>query len=216
VNTAVCFFLEETGRVRRSLRRYATGACPAVPHRGYHDASVPVDDAPAVLDGDGYQVATMEKPPREDQRWPRRCACGRSFGDDDPFQVFEETLYRRSDGGELVTIRAAPPGAMWYADWLIRGLDYSDPGAGSPWPWKPGPDGHCLVVRCPDGHDWTIDSRARNCTMPLDNLHYCWCRHGVPPKVTVNKEGCRTCLAGAGSIQTPNWHGFLRDGILTP
>jgi hypothetical protein len=31
---------------------------------------------------------------------------------------------------------------MWHADWLVRGLDFSDPG-GEPWHWWPGPDGLC-------------------------------------------------------------------------
>lgn len=77
---------------------------------------------------------------------------------------------------------------------------------------EPGCEKH-LVVVTPDGHWWDIDSRASNCTMKEDKVHRCWVRHGDPPNVTVDKQGA-TCNAGAGSIQTPDWHGFLRDGKL--
>lgn len=70
-----------------------------------------------------------------------------------------------------------------------------------------------LMVVTPDGHWWDIDSRAGNCTKPEDKYHHCWVRHGKPPDITVDKNGI-TCDAGAGSIQTPKWHGFLRGGYL--
>jgi hypothetical protein len=106
-------------------------------------------------------------------------------------------MFRRSDNGEMTTLGNAPVGAMWYADWM--GIK--------------GPDGHCLVVRLPGGHDWMVDGRCSNCTLPNDNEHQCWVRHGEPPNVTVDKNGL-TCGAGAGSIQIPGWHGFLRNGEL--
>ncbi len=68
-------------------------------------------------------------------------------------------------------------------------------------------------VKLPDGETWYIDSRAANCGLPKDNVHKCWVRHGEPPKLTVNKKG-NTCKAGMGSIQTKNYHGFLRNGVL--
>jgi len=78
-----------------------------------------------------------------------------------------------------------------------------------------GPDGRTLIVRCPDGHDWIIDSRASNCTKKDDNAHWCWVRHGKPEDGTlhVDKNG-NTCAAGAGSIDTGKWHGFLHNGEL--
>lgn len=60
-------------------------------------------------------------------------------------------------------------------------------------------DGPQLMVICPNGSPWNIDSRASNCTMPYDYSHRCWVRTGTPPKVTVDKGG-HTCAAGAGSI----------------
>jgi hypothetical protein len=50
-----------------------------------------------------------------------------------------------------------------------------------------------------------------------DKTHRCWVRHGDPDKgepVHVDKAG-HTCAAGAGSIATPGYHGFLHNGQLT-
>lgn len=93
------------------------------------------------------------------------------------------------------------PGAMWYADEAWNG-------------WK-GPDGRAIYVNCPNGRTWCIDSRAKNCTMPTDNAHRCWIRHGIPPNLTVDKSGGTTCAAGAGSIVCGDYHGFLRNGSFT-
>jgi hypothetical protein len=76
-------------------------------------------------------------------------------------------------------------------------------------------DGQHLFAIVPGGDIWDIHSRASNCTMPQDNKHRCWVLHGTPPNVTVDKNGL-TCAAGAGSIQTRNWHGFLQNGRFTP
>ena len=77
-------------------------------------------------------------------------------------------------------------------------------------------DGRAIVVICPDGHHWAIDGRCSNCTKPDEWTHRCWCRHGTPEKadLTVDKNG-NTCNAGGGSIQTPKWHGFLTNGVLS-
>lgn len=81
-------------------------------------------------------------------------------------------------------------------------------------PFNIGPDGICLMVRLPNGHDWMVDSEASNCTRKGEP-HQCWVRHGDPRecRVSVDKNG-DTCAAGAGSIQGGDWHGFLRDGVL--
>lgn len=92
-------------------------------------------------------------------------------------------------------------GAMWFATWSWRGREWSN---------EVEPPLH---VRCPEHHDWNIDSRASNCTMLDDRLHRCWIRHGEVPNITVDKNGL-TCAAGAGSIMLPKWHGFLRNGQL--
>jgi hypothetical protein len=151
--------------------------------------------------------------PRDDQRWPVACAaCGRHFTETDEGLVDYDRLYQRSDNGELVALRNAPPGSCWDAIWY-RDRDFDQtPGCAS----MIGPDGRTLVLRCPDGHDWVIDSRASNCDRKNDNTHWCWVRHGRPEDGTlyVDKAG-HTCGAGAGSIQTPSWHGFCDMGFLT-
>lgn len=101
--------------------------------------------------------------------------------------------------GRPVTYSEIPAGAMWFADW------YKAP---------KGPDGHHLIVRTPGG-DWHVDGRASNCTRPDDNEHRCWVRHGVPPNVTVDKNG-NTCGCGCSIGQGDRYHGFLRDGYLVP
>lgn len=202
-----CFFLEPTDQVEMELRRYVGakegGPCSAPGGYGYHNADVVVGRGPASACPEFHHGKPVHGDlwPRDDARWPARCACGYDFKPDDEWQFNPHTLYRRSDGGELVTLRKAPPGAMWFAPWFSDSPQYQ------------GPDGNTLIVRCPDGHDWIVDSRASNCTMPQDNVHKCWVRHGTAPDITVDKNGL-TCAAGAGSILTPKWHGFLRNGWL--
>ncbi len=75
-------------------------------------------------------------------------------------------------------------------------------------------DGQHLHVILPNGRHWDIDSRASNCTLPNDRTHRCWIRTGEPPQVTAGKAG-HTCSAGAGSILSGDYHGFLRNGVLT-
>jgi hypothetical protein len=150
-----------------------------------------------------------------------------------------DTEMRRPDTGEIFTkMRDLPLGACWeQRPWRGRRGDderqlhnwISNRDAdGQPFPDPPegegrrcrlidrrGKDGRVLVVRLPDGHDWVIDSRANNCTLPLDDKHWCWVREGRPEDGTlhVGKSG-RTCSAGAGSIATGRYHGFLRHGRL--
>jgi hypothetical protein len=71
------------------------------------------------------------------------------------------------------------------------------------------------IIPCSSGtHWWCIDHRASNCTMPDDNEHRCWVRHGEDGDVIhVDKNGT-TCAAGAGSIMVDGFHGFLHHGVL--
>lgn len=108
-------------------------------------------------------------------------------------------IYARTDTGEEMVREDFPVGAMYDAYWM-------------PDDWK-GADGKSITVRIPGNHDWNIDLRANNCTLPDDKIHKCWCRHGEVPNITVDKNG-NTCSAGGGSILTPSWHGYLRDGYL--
>jgi hypothetical protein len=124
-------------------------------------------------------------------------------------EVDEQGVWRRLDTGEeFYSCAQVPPGAMWFADWML-GLEH-EPFAG--------PDGRCLVVKLPNGHDWMIDAVCSNCTDREDALrggHKCWVRHGTAPQITVDKNG-KTCAAGGGSIQSGDYHGFLRNGVFEP
>jgi hypothetical protein len=208
------FWLEPTEDVAVGLRRYTNGDGFDCEH-GHHHALVYTGREPATYEArDDRKVRTNAlefEIDRADPAWPTTCAqgCGYQFTEDDRWQRWTELLYRRTDTGELrVLHQAAPapdapsaePGASWDAWWMP---DF----------WR-GPDGIALMVRCPDGHDWHVDSEARNCTRKGEP-HQCWVRHGDPRqcRVTVDKAG-DTCSAGGGSIDTGTWHGFLRDGVL--
>lgn len=185
------FWLEPAGRWRRVLR--VDAPCGHTTEQEYQQ-------------GEGGPVEMRDTPTDwEGAPWPANCStCGEpiNYDHDDTWQVISgETYYRREDTGEEGTLKDFGPGAMWDA---------------SPWHGKSNrPDGRYIVARTPDGHDWHIDSKASNCDRPNEE-HDCWCRHGEPPKLTVNnvpEPGRSTCTAGSGSIRTPDWHGFLTDGV---
>jgi len=220
-----CFYLDPTSKVRVSLRRYA-GQCP---HGGCHDTSVVIGEETVLAVDQAVTLSEISTTPAvdviepHDSRWPVLCShCDYIFSSRDARQRKEERIYRRSDTGELITLKEAPLGAMWYADaaneWYKR--------------WK-GSDGKSLIVRTPGG-DWAIDTRAANCdskcvcgvpyvqhnNVPCKHYvdarpHNCWIRHGIPPLIHVDKNG-KTCGAGAGSWigYKDKWHGFLHDGVL--
>jgi hypothetical protein len=66
---------------------------------------------------EGEQAALPAMPPDEDIRWPSTCKCAEALAHDSIHQVFELTLYRTADGREF-TLRDAPVGAMFHADWI--------------------------------------------------------------------------------------------------
>jgi hypothetical protein len=127
-------------------------------------------------------------------------------------------IFRRADTGEEVGLKdSLPAGAVFEGG------------------YREGADRRGLICVCPDGHHWFIDGRASNCGSPCkkcgvkyrdhketacgyeDSIpaHRCWVRSGRPEDGTlhVDKNGL-TCDAGAGSIQTGQWHGFLHHGLL--
>lgn len=201
------FWTERTGSAVRSLRRFTLDeADHCTEERRYHHASTPIGEFQLIL-RDAYIAALDPTEYAGDERWPTTCAaCGRLFTDDDRWQVQQEPIYGAADGRHWPQ-RDLPPGAMYDAEWL-------------PDSWK-GSDGIGLTVILPDNTPWHVDSRASNCTMketdPTFSLHKCWVRTGDPrsdpPVVTVSKAG-PTCAAGAGSIASPGYHGFLTDGAL--
>lgn len=239
-----CFFIEPTGRRKLFLRRYRSSATNDNPctgaGRSYHDARVFIGEDEEKRTEEGYVEAVVQGSYEDDPRWPAKCdACDYQFNpadEADQDQVFGESIYRRADTGELMTLHDAPPGAIWNAFWYVD--------------WHKGPDGLCLVCRMPGGHDWMIDGRASNCdsicgncgkpyhcctAMNADKVkspnevrckgfvethpHQCWVRTGtvLPMTLDVTKGAPgESCHAGAGSIVVPGWHGFLRHGVLVP
>ena len=202
-----CFLLVPTEKCRRYLRRYSRGyGEPSVCkiNGSYHNAMTFFEEIREIKGAEAWEkIGGSADPPRWDPRWPIRCECGYLFGTADEFQVFDEHLWKRTDTGEEMTLRDAPDGAMWDAYWFHEQKEWC------------GEDGLSIICKVPFGHEWMIDGKASNCTMPGDTVHRCWVRHGVPPNLTVDKNG-KTCKAGAGSIQAPKWHGFLRNGMLVP
>ncbi len=181
--------LEPIERARLSLRRYRSGSeggteaqrtCPGP--MGYHDATAPIDEVDDVRDDVGnWKLPSGDLWPHDDPRWPTACGCGYQFVTGDAWQLFVDHLWRRLDTGEIVALRDASVGAMWYADWL---------------PWR-GPDGRCLCVKTPGG-DWVVDGPATN----SDRVP-AWTRTGVPPDVTVDGS------IGAGTYHGWLRGGFL-------
>jgi hypothetical protein len=239
------FFIEPSERVTRRLRRYASdwdySVTPAVNRlpcevAEHHDVVSPVIDELIVPVPVGYEtderITSGDCFQHADPRWPTHCTCGFEFREEDNWQLSVDRLYRRADTSEEMRLHEWPAGAMWFADWmLIEGSNHYR-----------GPDGHSLVVRLPDGHDWNVDGGCNNCDSPCRvcgvayhshpawrgpagdthmyedaRPHKCWVRHGEARtgQVTVDKNGV-TCGAGAGSIATPGWHGFLTQGELRP
>lgn len=215
-----CYLVEPTGDYTWSLSAYdeSNTVCPnrtnKLGHAGEVDMGVFTKDA-----GPDY-------PEYDDPIWPKTChycqcpisyvmksGCGSLSG---------SPHYRRLDKPEIILRSPLPPGAMYYNDDETVRL---------------GPDGRSLVVVLPNGNHWYVDSIAGNCTVPCkcgklydahnrgqtdckfqpidEGKHRCWVRHGVPRAGTVHvdKAGL-TCNAGAGSIQSSDWHGFLTNGKL--
>lgn len=220
------FWTEDTGEEFRRLRRYAKA--DAADGHTHAAESVDLGRFPQIRNDDGYRSMADPAEYSGHPSWPLACGepgCSYVFGDDDVWQVQGAPIYRALDGREW-KMRELPVGAMYDAWWL-------------PGPWK-GADGIGLVCIVPEHHDWHVDAQASNCTRkcpwwdedaqarhpehtaqhnascdPQYRNHKCWVRSGDPKAGTVHvdKDG-ETCAAGAGSILTPEWHGFLRHGQL--
>lgn len=86
------------------------------------------------------------------------------------------------------------------SDGQLSTIDDLPPGAMYDAPWFAdfwhGDDGRCLVVVLPDKTPWVIDGPATNGAG--------WTRSGEPPGITARP-----------SIASPNYHGWLNDGVLS-
>lgn len=167
--TIPCFMIEPTSSQRRWLRRFRSGAKASLCSGPltYHDGKAKLDeiDAPLFPEGGALHEPRHEWL-RDDPRWPTHCeACGERFTDADPWQVYTERIWARTDNGARYTIRETPAGAMWNAWWLTGVADYR------------GDDGLSLCVKMPDGTVWQADCPG------LQNSR--WKRTGTPPQISV-------------------------------
>lgn len=205
---AVCYWIEPTEENQRWLRRYSqppSGSaytCSA----GWHTAKVAIDIVTKV-EADRATWVSGDLAPHHDPRWPTVCetGCGYGFVEDDAWQLFIRTLYRRGDTEALVTLEDAPPGALWNADWLPA--DYQ------------GPDGIHLAAKCPNGLSWYVDGPALRPAPGGTTVEGGrWTRSGVPPAVTVSPSiaiGYERNEAGEW-VEAPNhYHGDIVDGAFT-
>jgi hypothetical protein len=151
-----CFLLSPTPYAQETLRRFKFSA-PGEDH--VHSAVTTIGVVPFPLEGPEGEPA--EGVDTGDPRWPEACACRYRFTPEDEYQHRLTRLYWQGNHAAMrVTLRDAPVGSMWRADW---------------YPWK-GPDGHCLVIRTPGG-DWLVDK-------PNESEDR-WHRTGDPPNLTV-------------------------------
>jgi hypothetical protein len=198
------FWLEPNGLAEFGLRRYSHAHTGFTCETGYHTATNIIGTVPDTRDEvSGQRTEVPRDTDHGDPRWPTHCECGYAFADEDHWQDWAESQYVRSDTGEVTTLRKAEPGACWDAYWYKSLAGFRPP------------DDMVLVVKCPNGHDWIVDSQSSNCTRKGEP-HHCWVRHGDPRecKVTVDKNG-DTCAAGGGSILAGDYHGFLISGVLS-
>lgn len=195
--------------------------------RGYHNAMKRVVDG--AVDDELIGGIVEDWPP---DAWPTSCeVCGAAVPALDPnapkcecgcgkpvwnapnapqYQVFKKTLYAPPDNS--LAPDDVKPGQCFYADWYHHGDGNQFCHHG----WT-NCDGKHLIVVTPDDHQWDTNGRASNCDQKLDTTHRCWVVHGTPEagNLHVDKVGL-TCGAGAGSIDTGRWHGFLHNGELKP
>jgi len=215
-------FLTEVGT--RTFLRIYWGDCCGSSGRGYHNAEMHLGDSDKLGD---WEMGGKPSDYAND-RWPTTCgACGAGvpptpdpvpcdcgvpgctkLPDDAPRRSIHHRRMYRAPAGEVID--RPVPGDVY----IGTGYHYDLPQC----PTWDNCDGRHIVVVTPDGHDWDTSGRARNCGLPDDRTHRCWVLHGTaeqPNTLHVDKAG-HTCNAGAGSIDTGKWHGFLHGGKLTP
>lgn len=218
-----CFLVVPAEKVLISRTRESAERCSRTVYGTHYARVEELHNLPVDRDAAELLAAT---PP------PVACVCGYEFTEQDGRgRGAAVRFWARADDPEVEwpSLAEVPPGGMWDATW------YHDS------PQFCGPDGRCIVVKCPNGFDWMVDGRCSNCPEPCrdcgvayvshsaansqacrqyyprdDYAHKCWIRHGALPVITVDKNGGPTCAAGAGSIQAGDYHGHLLQGEFTP
>jgi hypothetical protein len=174
------FMIEPTKFCRRSLRRFFKFSGVHSGH--YHEASVVIDakfESPGVhgrgLLRDGYENSPA---------WPKNCACGYQFVEEDHWQVNEQRLYKGAPERKLYPLHECPPGATWECDWF--------PKEGPNGNWT-GPDGKVWAVMLPGGVEFIIHMYSSD--VPRRK----WNVTGTPPLINVSPS----------INQKGHYHGFI-------
>jgi hypothetical protein len=228
-----CFFVQRINRFQAVLNRYGEISGDAACLKRKSEAPFDMHEGNTALDESHERPAF---PDDDDPRWPTRCDyCEGIFNAATSNRSMTTQHFYRDPLSEQIYKTPLPVGAMFFAEpgeSYCKGFDGRTLVVMIP------------DTRCKSGaFGWHVDSQASNCPEPCETCgvpynqhwqryaesefkcryvprdkgaHRCWCRHGEPPLVTVNKSG-PTCSAGAGSIISPSgWHGFLRNGELVP
>lgn len=131
---------------------------------------------------------------------PMACQCGFKFtqhnADTWASEVFYEYTNPKTGRKSFNAYQVATPGAVWYCPWLSEG-EHAPSSILSDaymrdWLGKRPP----ISIRCPDGSDWVVDQKASNGPG--------WTVTGEAPNLTAQP-----------SIVSRDYHGWLRDGMLT-
>jgi len=195
-----CFWMTPLDRVRVSLRRFTFGLS---------NPTVPDDPCPARGGVDGHESGFVVIEANDarvrwiddqadgthrmrdllapiDERWPLACVhCREELPPTACRQIWPDVLFSGAPDERLYTRRDMPPGAMYDADEYHAFTEWC------------GPDGRSIVVVLPDGTSWQVDA-------PPAKGDTGWTRTGEPPLLTVRP-----------SVQTPTYHGYLIEGVLS-
>lgn len=177
-----CFMTEPSEFCRRSLRRYASGTSSH-----YHDVEDVIEGQ--FLEPNGMGSGMGREGYEGHPGWPKACACGYAFREEDNWQVNETRLYRGAPDGKLYPHARAPAGAIWRATWME---DIS------PNPYA-GPDGKVWALMMPSGYEWLIYGPSSNGGK--------WSVTGELPAITVSPS-----IAQQGGSA---YHGFVKNGVIT-
>lgn len=183
-----CFFIEPIPKVTRYLRRFVfSSEDKCTGNKGYHDFTVLGDVEDLPVDADTGSIIPDDEL-KKNPLWPAKCACGYEFRDEDQWQWGVDRMWKAVESGETFVLDDAPVGAMWYADWMPH--------------TKKAADGHCLVVKLPNGN-WNVDGPSRNNGVQGSG----WTRTGTVPLVTVRPSILMDDSKG-------RFHAFLTNGEL--
>jgi hypothetical protein len=188
-----------------------------------------------------YRASWKPEEFANDGRWPAQCqngTCQYKFADADTWQVQQHEVYKDPVTGMEYTLNSKTPGMMWDAWWMGPDYSHSDnislavilpngntwmvdsrasncdspcSKCGKAYNQHINPQGQFIGYCDSNKTQWQQDPYYQD-----SRPHKCWVRHGDPKTGTVHvdKNGV-TCGAGAGSIASGSYHGFLHNGFLT-